>query len=169
MAGLDPAGQWPGWKTKGMRPCSVTYSNITVQVNYNSLEQWNAKNGIIYTETKGANLVAETMLKTMVMAYARGDASGGWPKDGWDGGRWLGSPVTTSVLSSSSPCRGASLCFPSLFASVCFSRCCCLLGGQCFAAVFFIYIEVQVPVFSSMVSRPVGGRWWAEEGWRWCG
>jgi len=145
------------------RACSVTYSNITVQVNYNSLEQWNAKNGITYTEMRGANLVAETMLKTMVMVHARGDASGGWPEDGWDGGRWLGSPVTTFVLSSSSLCRGASLCFPSPFASVCFSRWCCLLGGQCFAAVFFVCVEVQVPVFSSMVSWRVGGRWWVEE------
>jgi hypothetical protein len=47
MAGLDPAGLTgslaqasdPGGKTKGTRACSVTYSNIIVQVNYNSLEQ----------------------------------------------------------------------------------------------------------------------------------
>ena len=35
-----------------------------------------------------------------------------------DGGQWLWSPVSTTIFSSSSPCRGASLWFPSLFASV---------------------------------------------------
>jgi len=35
-----------------------------------------------------------------------------------DGGQWLWSPVTTTIFSSSSLCRGASLWFPSLFASV---------------------------------------------------
>jgi len=35
-----------------------------------------------------------------------------------DGGQWLWSPVSTTIFSSSSPCRGVSLWFPSLFASV---------------------------------------------------
>jgi len=42
-----------------------------------------------------------------------------WPTGGGlDGGRWLWKPGTAAVFSSSSPCRGASLWFPSLFSSV---------------------------------------------------
>jgi len=94
------------------------------------------------------------------MAYTRGAAGGGWPEDGWDGGRWLWNPVTAAVLLPRAE-TPASVFLPRLllFASSPFDLWCFLLSTM-FFPLCSGFVEVLL-VAAWGVAFTVAGGWGA--------